>query len=180
MKTSIQWWSEIKQDPERLKSWLKNQAFCENGAAEKIQQYSSRYKLNTEQQSMIHKIITDEKRHGAWVRQLLTNRGVEQDILEKEERYWNETLPAIENFNTFEYFCLVSYLAEDMRLERIRAIVNDDDAPEDIRDVFKKILPDELTHTMMFGHMSSGCTTQEKEAALAYHSKGRNSIGLES
>jgi rubrerythrin len=69
----------------------------------------------------------------------------------------------------FALFCL------EMRLERIRAIASDCDAPEDIRAVFQRILPQEEFHARAFRKMTSEDVYQNTTDA---HELGRIALGL--
>jgi len=60
-----------------------------------------------------------------------------------------------------------------MRLERIRAICDDENAPKDFRDVFLKILPDEEFHEYTFKK-----SEEEYEHTRGNHELGRKVLGL--
>lgn len=119
---------------------------------------------------MLSVISGQEKQHAQWVKELLENRGISVDdksIAEAEERYWKHTLPGIDSFETG---AAVAAHAENMRLERIRAICSDPESPADIRDVFQNILKDEVFHAKAFESMAS-------EEALE-QTKGNHELGL--
>lgn len=176
MKTSQQWWDEVKADQTKLINWLTNQYHGEVTAAHRIVDLffplDNRY-LYEEKQNLL-KIVNEEIIHAHWVAELLISRGVEPKTLSKKERYWESVLKpaAIEEFQSL---CAIGHLAESMRLERIKVIVDDKDTPEDIREVFAKILPMELGHAKMFEDMS---TIEDIENARTNHDIGRNALGL--
>lgn len=148
MKTSLQWWTEVKASPEKLVNWLKNQYHGEAVASERIRQYIMP-KMEGKYQFMVERIADDEERHASWVGTLLHNRGIEPKVLEKEERYWKTVMT--EDFtNDGNYAAAVAAHAEEMRLERIKVIMDDSEAPEDIRSTFKQIYKDELFHAKGF------------------------------
>lgn len=62
-----------------------------------------------------------------------------------------------------------------MRLERIRAIASDTEAPEDIKQVFLRILPQEEYHARAFRKMTS---TEAYNATTDAHELGRVALGL--
>ena len=90
-------------------------------------------------------IAAQERTHASWVGQLLQARGVTPQLLDKDDRYWRETLTGIDSL---ESGAAVAAHAEDMRLARIEVIASDSDphVPDDIRSVFARILPQERFH----------------------------------
>jgi rubrerythrin len=175
MRTSQEWWAETKADSSKLLRWLKNQYHGEATAAMRINQFLAAYAEqapNHKQVETIRKIAGQEERHAAWISELLQSRGVEAAILEKRERYWDQTLGGIQSFVTG---CAVAAHAERMRLDRIRAIVSDAAAPADIRAVFKKILRQEEFHERAFRAFAGHAAM---EATREHHEAGARSLGL--
>jgi len=103
----------------------------------------------------------------------LRARGEEPAVIaDKAERYWRATLPGIESWDTG---CAVAAHAEAMRLERIRVIAADPDAPADVREVFARILPQEEFHERAFRTFS---TDAALTATLHQHLAGAQALGL--
>ena len=121
---------------------------------------------------MLTRIAREEETHAEWVATLLRARGITPVILPKEERYWQQTLTGIESF---ESGAAVAAHAEAMRLDRIRVIVNDPRTPEDIRDVFAKILPQEIGHERMFAALAGEAALAQTQGA---HELGMRALGL--
>jgi rubrerythrin len=174
MKTSEQWWDEVKASPEKFNNWLKLQYHGEATAEKRIRSAIEKFSLTGFEARCIESVADDEKRHAVWVAKLLKDRGIEPEVLEREERYWNEVLPEVYEKNTFTYFCAVGSLAETMRLERIMILASE---PEyaDIADVFKKIYSDEIFHARIFKELS---TKEDIAHAEQFHNMGMNAIGL--
>jgi hypothetical protein len=175
MKTSQQWWDEVKVDQAKLIDWLKDQFHGEMMAAIRVQRLflDGPVKLPTDQRAIILRISREEMLHARWIKKLLTNRGIAAEILIKEERYWNKVLPADES--DAQELAAIAHLAETMRLERIQVIAEDKTAPHDIRKVFKKILPMELNHAKWFAEMTTEACV---DAARDNHNLGLNALGL--
>ena len=135
MKTSKQWWDEVKVDQAKLIDWLKDQYHGEMMAAIRIQKLflDDSVKLTPSQRYTILRISKEEIIHARWVKELLANRGITAEVLTKEERYWDKVLPA-DQANA-EELAAIAHLAETMRLERIQVIAEDVTAPHDIRKV---------------------------------------------
>jgi rubrerythrin len=172
-KTSREWWSSIKDDEKKLIDWLQKQYYGENTAAERIEQYClSRLEKDDSRRSVLLEIGSQEKAHASWIYNLLANRGVKPTIKEKQEHYWEKTLPTI---TSFEESAGVAYHAETMRLERIRVIAGDEDAPKDIRFVFNNILRDELFHQEAFLRLAGEDAISKTSEA---HKDGAKEIGF--
>jgi len=174
MRTTKRWWDEVSSCPDKMVHWLKNQYHGELTAADRILELSSKFSLTQVDADTIVAIVEDEIRHATWIKGLLLSRGIDPKKLDKEDRYWKETIPALENFNTFSYMCAVGHLAELMRLERI-ILLSEDSRFEDISKVFKRILVDETRHVEAFKCMSS---PEDIDLARVYHNKGINALGL--
>lgn len=173
MKTSKEWWDETKKSPEKLIHWLKNQYHGEAVASERIRQFILP-NMEGKYQFMVERIADDENRHAQWVGRLLENRGITPEILKKEERYWKEVMT--EDFTSDgNYAAAVAAHAEEMRLERIKVIMEDNEADTDIVETFKNIYKDELFHAKGF-KLIAGDEYYSK--ASANHAKGLEALGL--
>lgn len=171
MKTSIEWWNEVKQDEIKLNEWLVKQWRGEVTASERIKRFSEQFAADKPKvQRILAEIANQESTHAKWVWDLLRHRNIECDetaIQEAEKRYWKETLPGITSLETG---AAVAAQAESMRLERIRVIADDANAPDDIRGVFQAILKDEVWHEAAFTQLAS-------DDAFA-STKGNHELGL--
>lgn len=179
LRTTKQWWQEISTDPLKLIDWLKNQFHGEYSAAVRIEKLISRVPNDDLRYDWRVKILrgirVDEVKHSIWVADLLESRGVIAGLLDKDDRYWKETLGNDEiDTKSFEYLCAVGHLAEVMRLERITLLASDTRFA-DIAAVFSKILPDEQFHAELFRILS---TPEAIEEARANHIAGKNALGL--
>ena len=173
MKTTAQWLEEVKFAPNKLNHWLHRQYIGEVLAASRIRQLADDCK-NPKHKRVIEKIADDEDNHAEWVKQLLITRNIPIPIPTYENtRYW---APILGNEFSFEEVAGVGHHAETMRLSRIRAIAEDGEMDEDIREVFKRILPDETFHAQAFEAMS---TPEAIEYTRKFHVAGTNVLGLE-
>lgn len=152
MITSKQWWDKVKNDDGLLIDWLRAQYHGEKTAAIRIKSEFSKFEMDVAQTALIEKIAKEEELHAEWVGKLLLDRGIEPEVLVKNERYWNV---AMVDMDTIEDVAAIAHHAEHMRLERIRAISEDSETPSDIKVVFSKILPMEINHEKWFGALSS-------------------------
>ena len=172
MRTSEEWWKDTKASPEALVKWLKDQYHGEVTAAVRIRELILVYAQQEAWKETVEKIAGQEEDHAEWVAGLLKARGIEPAILDKKERYWDNTIKQITDWDTG---CAVAAHAEAMRLERIRAICNDPDAPEDIKEVFGKILVQEEFHEKAFRAFT---TDDAMQRTLEGHLAGMNELGL--
>lgn len=172
-QNSEQWWNVIKRDEARFIDWLMKQYHGEITASARILAFAERYTHpDSRMARMLYTIADQEQAHAAWVGELLTARGITPVALEKNERYWDKTLGAIESFETG---AAVAAHAEHMRLERIHVIVADASTPTEVRRVFARILPQEVFHEQAFATMAG---EEAMRATLADHQLGRAAIGL--
>ena len=172
-RTSKKWWSEVKNDSHLFLDWLQDQYHGEVTAHRRILDFARTYvPPESPWRGVLETIAAQELTHAAWVGELLEARGLTAKVLNKDERYWERTLPAIDSF---ESGAAVAAHAEQMRLERIEVIANDPTAPVDARSVFKRILPQERFHARAFSRMAGH---EAMAQALAKHELGMEAIGL--
>jgi rubrerythrin len=173
MRSSQQWWNEVKASPELFNDWLVKQYRGEVTAANRIARFADQYE--SQYHNVLAKIADQEAQHAEWIEEILTARGIEvdaSDIQHAEDRYWKETLPGIDSFETG---AAVAAHAEAMRLERIEVICNDPESPKDVRDTFRKILKDELFHEKAFRFMAGKVAM---DATQGNHDLGLQALGL--
>ena len=173
MKTTAEWLHEIKTVPGKMEAWLERQYIGEMIAAHRIGLLASSLPYIAPAHWVLAKIAQDEADHAAWVSGLLLNRGMDLPVVTDDGvRYWEPILGVPE---TFEEICAAGHHAEEMRLVRIRALVEDQDLPLDIRDVFARILTDEEFHASAFETLS---TPEAIERMRPYHEAGLEALGL--
>lgn len=172
-QTSTQWWSTLKADSTLLLDWLKKQYHGEITAGDRIRDFANQYALEGNRwRSTLLTIAGQEDLHASWIADLLTSRGITPEVLVKEERYWDQTLPSIDSF---ESGAAVAAHSEKMRLDRILAIAQDPESPADIREVFQRITPQEKFHARAFARMAGD---RAMAAALHQHELGMEALGL--
>lgn len=173
MRTSRTWWNETKASPEKLRAWLRDQFRGEATAGPRIDALRDAFAAPGSRPWRILTVIADqERKHARWVGELLAARGEAVTIDPVAERYWPAVTEMVEDLASG---AAVGAHAEKMRLARIEAIVADEDAPEDIRRVFAKILPDERFHERAFRRLAGEAALARTAAA---HDRGRTLLGL--
>lgn len=176
MRSSNEWWNEVKSNPVKLADWLQRQYIGEVAAVNLLSEVLMKYghSATNPQWMDIMKVLQQEALHGKWIKTLMDKRGIEPaPNAEATARYWKEVLP---NVTSFKEAMAAAFHAENMRLARIRAIANDDSLKgtdlEDIQDTFKHILPHEEWHEEVFGKMRAGTNMTR------YHEKGLEALNL--
>ncbi len=172
MRTSAQWWKEVKADPQRLTAWLQRQYVGEMAAVNLLSEVLTRYASEATEGEWhtVHKVMCQEATHARWIKKVMDDRGIKPEPNgSSDRRYWKEVLPGVTNFSEA---MAAAFHAESMRLERIRAIAADEDAPADIRAVFQKILPHEEWHEEVFNKM------RKNRELTKYHDKGLRALNL--
>lgn len=176
-QSAQQWWGQTRADEQALMSWLRRQYHGEAMAARRLEAFVARYGEQAKRPqwlTTVATIITQEREHARWIGELLASRGEQARLLDEHtERYWEQTLEGIESWETG---CAVAAHAERMRLERIRVIAADEEAPADIRAVFARILPEEEFHERAFGALTS---PEALELTRDQHERGARALGLE-
>lgn len=172
-RTSVEWWNETKRSAEALRDWLFDQYRGERTAADRIIALRDRYAgPGTRAWRLLTVIARQESQHAEWVGGLLAARQLSPSEPEPAERYWPRVVPQI---HSLESGAAVGAHAERMRLERIEAIAADPEAPADVREVFRRILPQERFHERAFREIAGDAAMRETEAA---HTLGRLALGL--
>jgi hypothetical protein len=172
MKTSKEWWQEVKSDPERMDAWLRRQYVGEIAAVNLLSELLIRHgsEATPEEWDTVHKIMCQEATHGKWIKRVMDARGIKPEPDgDPQRRYWAEVRPHV---NSFVDGMAAGFHAESMRLERIRTIVEDEDVPADIRKVFSDILPHEEWHEEAFDAMRQG------RELSRYHERGLQALNL--
>ena len=172
MLTSKQWWESVKSDGAKLSHWLQRQYVGEMAAVNLLSELLIRFgsEATDEEWVTVHKVMCQEAQHGRMIKKLMDQRGIRPEPnASTDRRYWAEVLPNVTNFAEV---MAAGFHAESMRLQRIRAIAEDEQAPADVRAVFQKILPDEEWHESVFDKMRQG------RELTRYHDKGLEALNL--
>ena len=172
MKTSLTWWNEVLANSNLLTEWLQKQYHGEVTASERITVFRDTFCFDPRHHKTLTIIAEQEKMHASWVGELLISRGITPQVLKKQERYWEATLPGIEDFATGS---AVASHAENMRLDRINVIAKHPKTPPDIRAVFLKILPQEVFHEKAFAQMAG---KEAIDKTSHQHHVGMTALGL--
>lgn len=117
-------------------------------------------------------IAGQEGDHAEWILRLLQARNIEVPADLPAERYWPQVEGQVTSWDTA---CAVAAHAEGMRLARIRVIANDSGAPDDIRETFARILPQEEFHERAFRAFA---TDDALGATKDNHEEGAAALGL--
>lgn len=150
MKTSTEWLQQVKQDSGKFAQWLSRQWLAELEAAQRIHELASAAPAYKDQ-VVLRKIAQDEVKHAELLRVLCERRGI-PCATATTSRYYSQ-IPLDQM--SFDELCAAGHYAEGMRLARIKAIVQDPQMPQDIRETFGVILKDEQMHEAAFGALAS-------------------------
>jgi len=171
--SSREWWRRTKQDGAVFEGWLLDQYRGEATAAGRIRTLRDRFAApGSRPHRLLSAIAAQEQTHARWIAGLLEARGMPVAVEAKAERYWPEVTSGIGDLATG---AAVGAHAEAMRLHRIEAIAGDPDAPEDVRAVFRRILPQERFHERAFREIAGDAALA---GAAAAHERGARALGL--
>lgn len=151
MRTTQEWWEEVKSSSSLLEEWLVRQYVGEMAAVNLLSNVLIRFggdMTDTEWQD-VYKVMMQEAKHARWVKHLLGDRGINIPTgLDATRKYWEEVIPAVETLDDAAH---AAHNAEHMRLERISIIAKETDPDfKDLQNVFSMILPDEQWHEEVF------------------------------
>ena len=178
MKTSKEWYNEVLQDQTKFNDWLVKQYEGELIAANRILELAMDTDSPTNYRILME-ISRQELQHSLWMMDILKNRNIPVPVVDlgtdekiSSSRYW----PMVEKSgHTMQEKYAVGAHAETMRLDRIRAICEHPRTATDIKEVFDRILVDELWHAKAFASMAG------EEAMLKIkpdHEKAKSMLGL--
>lgn len=169
------WWLELLANQTRLHSWLVRLYNNERDACGRFQDFAARYcKDDLEAYHLFSFIAEQERKHGLIVLNVL----IERKIVEREkpaglaERYWQNVLPCVKDKASAAG---VGALAEQLSLERMRVIINCDETPDDLREMFRQIEPDESLHAKALANLAG---KHGISSVIDCHSAGLEALGL--
>ena len=175
MKTSIQWWDEVRSNYTLYLSWLKRQYRGEVTAARRIRMLIEKFDPAPHISRTLETIAKQEETHAKMIEILLSREDIDArqiPIDDAENRYWAEALTGIDSF--LQGTAIAAH-AEQMRLERIRVIASD--SLDFMRQkFFQVILHDEEWHVKAFRNLTDD---EHMEATREQHELGKKALGLE-
>lgn len=172
MRTSQEWYNEVVTNPALLEDWPVKQYRGEVTAAARIRAVAEKFDATEKAKRILEEIATQEETHATLVLLLLQAQGIEPSTEGAEDRYWNEVAPVVEDFATA---AAIGAHAEQMRLERIRVIVEDPRTTKAVRAVFNLILRDEVWHAAAFEQLAGSEAMSKTQYT---HEQGRALLGL--
>ena len=104
---------------------------------------------------------------------ILQKRGIEKyDKSSKDGRYWRNTLPCICDMQTA---AAIGAYAEGLSLARMRVIIKDKNTPDDLKELFEVIEPEESYHAKALEKIA---TKYGMKNVKDCHDKGLEALGL--
>jgi len=173
-KLTEQWWDKCLNDPEKLEHWLVSLYNNEKDAEDRFNEFADKYCENDREAYYTFKLIAEqERKHASLVEAILKNRGIEIFIKSsKNGRYWRNTVPCMVDKKTA---AAIGAYAETLSLNRMRVIIKDSRTPEDLKDLFKVIEPEESFHAKSLKKIATDYGMKEVKDC---HDKGLEALGL--
>lgn len=168
------WWDKCLSDKEKLEHWLVSLYNNEKDAEERFIHFANTYCLNEKDAyDTFMNIASQERNHAVLVEKILKNRKISlYEKSSKDGRYWRNTLPCICDVKTA---AAIGAFAESLSLNRMRVIINDPNTPEDLRELFKVIEPEESYHAKSLEKIA---TSFGMKSVKDCHDKGLEELGL--
>ena len=168
------WWKKCLANPEKLEHWLVSLYNNEKDAEERFKNFAIDYCINDKEAFDIFNFIAEQERqHAILVEEILKNRNI--DLYEKSSKdgkYWRNTIPCIVDMKTA---AAIGAYAEGLSLKRMRVIIADSNTPEDLKNLFKVIEPEESYHAKVLEKIATKYGMKEVKDC---HDKGLIELGL--
>jgi len=173
-KITEAWWTECINNPEKLQHWLVGLYNNEKDAEERFIDFANTYCLeDKEAYDIFIEIAQQEHNHAILVDNILRARGIElYSKSTKDGRYWKNALPCVCDMQTA---AAIGAYAEGLSLRRMRVIINDENTPDDLRDMFAIIEPEESYHAKILQKIA---TKHGMASVRDCHDKGLEELGL--
>jgi len=173
-KITESWWTKCLNDKEKLEHWLVALYNNEKDAEFRFTSFGIDYCYNDKESYKIFMLIAEQERHHAiLVDEILKKRNI--TLYEKSSnngRYWRNTLPCVCDMQTA---AAIGAYAEGLSLKRMRVIIKDQNTPEDLKELFKIIEPEEAYHAKA---LESIATKYGMKKVKDCHDKGLEALGL--
>ena len=168
------WWHECLNNKEKLEHWLVSLYNNEKDAEERFLSFANEYCSDDPEAYAIFIIIAEQERnHAVLVDKILQNRIIEKhEKSSKNGRYWRNTLSCIVDKKTA---AAIGAYAEGLSLSRMRVIIADKNTPNDIKELFKIIEPEESYHAKSLRAIA---TIHGMKNVKDCHDKGLEELGL--
>lgn len=173
-KLTENWWKKCLDDKEKLEHWLVSLYNNEKDAEERFKDFANKYcEVGSEEYNVFMEISEQEANHAVLVERVILNRGATiYQKSSKDGRYWRNTLPCICDKKTA---AAIGAYAESLSLNRMRVIIKDEQTPEDLKEMFKVIEPEESYHAKSLKKIA---TKYGMDKVKDCHDKGLDELGL--
>lgn len=173
-KITEEWWDKCLNDSEKLEHWLVGLYNNEKDAEDRFIDFANTYcKDDPEAYKIFYEIAEQENNHAKLVEKVLINRNISlYEKSTKNGRYWRNTLPCVCDKLTA---AAIGAYAEGLSLKRMRVIINNKETPNDLREMFKVIEPEESYHAKVLQKIA---TKYGMKSVKDCHDKGLEELGL--
>lgn len=168
------WWNKCLNDPIKLEHWLISLYNNEKDAEERFTDFAKKYCQNDpESYNIFIEIANQERDHAILVEKVVKNRGITlHEKSSKDGRYWRNTLSCIIDKKTA---AAIGAYAEGLSLKRMRVIINDSETPQDLKEMFQVIEPEESYHARILQKIA---TKNGMLDVRDCHDRGLEELGL--
>ena len=168
------WWQACLEDKEKLEHWLVSLYNNEKDAEERFLDFANKYcDEDKEAYDTFVNIASQEKNHAILVEKILIDRGISlYNKSSKNGRYWRNTLPCICDKETS---AAIGAYAEGLSLKRMRVIIRNENTPQDLKELFKVIEPEESYHAKALTGIAK---KNGMDKVRDCHDKGLEALGL--
>lgn len=171
---TIKWWTSCLADNEKLEHWLISLYNNEKDAETRFLEFANKYCINGSSEYLTFvDIAKQEHSHALLVESVIKSRGISLYTKSSNDgRYWRNTIPCICDIKTA---AAIGAYAEGLSLRRMRVIIKDPNTPDDLREMFKVIEPEESYHAKSLEKIA---TKYGMNSVKDCHDKGLDALGL--
>lgn len=168
------WWKLCLNDTDKLNYWLICLYNTEFDAFERFKKFAETYcKNDKESFDYFMNIANEEANHAKLVENVLINRNIQPEKFEEERSKYFSTVNSC--INSKETAAAIGNYAETLSLYRMRVIISIKETPQDIKEMFQIIEPEEARHATILRKIA---TKYGMKQVLDCHNKGLEKLGL--
>jgi hypothetical protein len=138
------WWLRCINDDAKMTKWLQKLQRTElGGYTDHIEYMANNLQYTLREETILTNIAHDELKHSGLLIMLMNERNIKIEPVGIDSTYWKNILAGVSNFKEY---CGANYYGESLAAFRFEVIESMPETPSDIREVIRKVLPDEIFH----------------------------------
>lgn len=138
------WWLSCIADDAKMAKWLQKLQRTELGGYDDHINYMANNRQYTlREEAILTNIAHDELKHSGLLIILMNERKIQVEPVGVDSTYWEDIMKGV---SSFKEYCGANYYGEALAAFRFEVIESMSETPSDIKEVIRKVLPDEIFH----------------------------------